>query len=131
MPDTVDVSGTILIDGKPVEGVEVNFVSDKEKFAGYGKTDAQGKYTLVQGAVPGPNKVWLRKLESGQFQVNVEEGMDQGQFEAMAGSDPAMPTTAQAPKQLIPADFSDPKNPKLTYVVPEGGTESADFKINP
>src|SRR5689334_19765090 len=49
-PKTVDVSGVVMIDGNPADGVEVHFLADK--FDSYGKTDSSGKYTLVQGAVP-------------------------------------------------------------------------------
>lgn len=54
-PQTAPVSGTVTYQGKPLEGATVYFVS--EKFSGSGKTNAEGRYELVQGAVPGKNKI--------------------------------------------------------------------------
>ena len=36
---------------------------------------------------------------------------------------------ASLPKQVIPAEYSKASAPKLNFVVPDGGTDSADFKL--
>ena len=46
--NTVPVSGVVTLDGKPVEGAAVSFTPEKSDGVGgsYGKTDAQGRYSL-------------------------------------------------------------------------------------
>ncbi|NOX53831.1 MAG: carboxypeptidase regulatory-like domain-containing protein [Planctomycetes bacterium] len=137
-PKTVDVSGTVFMDGKPLEGADVRFIGPDGKFIGYGRTDASGKYTLVQGAVPGTNKVYISKIEESETggEFNYEEGVDPGQAAAamQAMADPedatdAVDVEALGQKELIPDIYSDPAKTKLTFQVPEGGTDSANFQL--
>jgi len=122
-PNTVQVSGTVKVKGQPVEGVEVQFIS--EQFAGFGKTDAEGKFQLTPGAVPGPNKVCFRKFDAGQLKEDPDAGMDAGQFAAMQQAQgPQM-----AVKQLIPPEFSDAATTKMEFTVPPEGTTAADFEL--
>ena len=121
---TQPVSGTVTIAGKAIAGVEVYFCGDG--LVAYGKTDAQGHYTLVQGAVPGENKVYFTKIEGGNNAMSQQEGMDDYQLQMMAQ---ASGKKADIPKQIVPAEYSDAVNPKLSFVVPSGGTQSADFKL--
>lgn len=124
--NTVDVSGTVTIDGKLVEGVEVNFMG--EKHAGYGKTDAQGRFQLIQGAVSGRNKVYFSKITGNtDIVISEEEGMDEEQLRLMAESGGRAP---DLPKQLIPPEYSDPESTKLFFDVPAGGTSNAHFKLS-
>lgn len=122
-PDTVPVSGTVKIKGQPVAGVEVQFIA--AKFAGFGKTDAAGKFRLVPGAMPGPNKVCFRKFDSGQLKDDPQAGMDAGQLEAMQQAQGPQPTV----KQLIPPEYCDPATTKMEFDVPAKGTSSADFDL--
>ena len=124
----VAVSGTITLDGKPLEGATVNFLNDT--FAGFGRTNADGKYRLVQGALPGTNKIVISKLEGGAAAAVVEDteaGMDSGQYEAAAMGSGG--TVASKPKDLVPEDYSDPEKTKLTYEVPADGASGVDFSI--
>ena len=129
----VDVSGTVLIDGKPLEGVEVYFFTDQ--FEGFGKTNAEGKYQLVGGAAPGPNKIYFKKANPDAVSgIDMSiPGMDAGQVAAMAE---AKEKENSGGKQnatsfsLVPPEYSDPKTTKLSYPVPTEGTRSADFKIS-
>lgn len=57
------VSGVVTIDGKPVEGATVTFVSDDGKQAASGQTDKDGNFTLSEGGVPG--------ARSGSYKVIV------------------------------------------------------------
>ena len=124
----VPVSGTVTMDGKPLEGASVSFLN--ETFTGYGRTDAQGKYRLVQGALPGKNKVVISKVEGGAApaaMTDAESGMDAGQFEAAAmGSGEA---GIEPPKDLVPAEYSNPASTKLTFEVPGAGADGVDFNI--
>lgn len=122
-PTTVPVSGTLKIKGQPVEGVEVQFVS--EKFAGIGKTNAEGKFQLLPGAAPGRNKVCFRKFESGQLKVDPQAGMDAGQFGAMQQGQGGQTTI----RQLIPPEYSDAATTKAEFDVPAKGTTTANFDL--
>ena len=124
IPPTESVSGTVTLKGKPVGDVEVYFVSDR--MVAFGKTDAQGHYDLVQGAVAGENKVYFSKIEGGNPAFQMQEGMDdyQLQMAAAAGGKKFSP-----PKQVIPTEYSNASAPKLNFLVPDGGTDSADFKL--
>ena len=134
---TVDVSGTITMDGKPLAGADVNFVT--EQFVGYGKTDAQGNFELVQGAAPGPNKVYISKIDpskipgSGniEFSDDPESGLDSGQMDAMMidGMVEGAPVGGNMTGEMIPPEYSDPAYTKLSFQVPDGGTSSANFKL--
>ena len=52
---TGDVTGTITLGGRPLADADVYFMSQTGGFVGFGKTDADGRYRLVQGAAPGAN----------------------------------------------------------------------------
>ncbi|MHB8899515.1 MAG: hypothetical protein ACYC6Y_12265 [Thermoguttaceae bacterium] len=109
--ETVSVQGTVQLDGKPVEGAEVNFVTDQ--YAGIATTGSDGKYEMTAQA--GENKVYIRKYD-GEYDPT------------MTGSDTAG-GKASGPKQLVPAKFSDPEKSELKFSVPEDGAENADFQL--
>lgn len=129
----VDVAGTISLDGKPLPGVEVYFATDK--FEGYGKTDDDGKYRLVNGALAGANKVYLKKFDTdspANTGVKIDQsiaGMDDKQMAAMLQAQ-GKGKGGKKSGSLVPAEYSDPKTTKLSFTVPDGGTESADFRIS-
>lgn len=130
-PPTVAVSGTVTFQGKPLEGATVYFVS--EKFSGSGKTNAEGRYELVQGAVPGKNKVSISKIDGGE-NVNNDPASGLDLEQARAASAAAEASDGQVKtkivKDLIPKEYSDPNQSQLTVDVPAGGTTSADFRLN-
>lgn len=133
-PKTVPVSGTVYLDGQPLEGASVNFVSTTGKFAAVGRTGPDGRYELAQGAVPGENKVHITKLVGEGLQMNPEEGMDEGQLEAMAsatteGDSATLAPTPTGPKLLIPPHYSDPEKSELKYDVPAAGSTTVDFRL--
>ena len=120
-PPTAPVSGTVLVDGKPVEGVEVHFSTDT--VAATGMTDASGKFELPAGASPGPNKVWLRKFVGGDPAL-LE--MDAEQLAAMTTAGGG----AKVPKPLLPPKYSDPAATVLTFDVPASGTTDAKIEAS-
>ncbi|MEZ6138783.1 MAG: hypothetical protein R3C53_28185 [Pirellulaceae bacterium] len=121
---TSPVSGTVTIGGKAIADVEVYFCGNG--LVAYGKTDAQGHYALVQGAAPGENKVYFNKVEGGNSTMFEEDGMDAYQMEMVAATSGKK---SNVPKQIVPSEYSDAVNPKLNFLVPDGGTDSADFKL--
>ena len=123
----VPVSGTITMGGVPLEGASVTFMNDT--FVGYGTTDSSGKYSLVQGALAGPNKVTISKVEGGDLVLDdLAAGMDSGQMDAAALGNPDADVPA-LPVDLVPEEYSNPAKTKLTFEVPSGGESGVDFNI--
>ncbi len=125
-----NVSGIVTLKGKPLADAEVYFLSGK--FEGYGQTDAEGRYALVRGAPVGDCKVYITKKEtapmsSGGIDLSIE-GMNEGQIQAMQEAQEKRPNGSQTPPSL-PAEFSDPQQTKLSFTVPPGGTDDANFNL--
>jgi len=123
-PKTVKVSGTVTLDGKPLADADVNFVS--KTHAGYGKTDKDGKFQLVSGAVVGENIVYFSKIDDPKFVDDPANGMDAGQLAAAAAASGGRANTPKG--QLVPAEFATAES-KLKFMVPEGGSSSANFDL--
>ena len=67
--DLVKVSGTVLLDKKPLPDAQILFY-DAKKCYSYGVTDAEGKYSLkfnskIDGTCPGQKKVEIWTTRSG------------------------------------------------------------------
>lgn len=122
----VPVSGTVTLDGKPVEGATVTFIPTKtEGSSDAGAvTDASGKYELragegsSSGALPGEYRVIISRL-------------------AKADGSTVMPDKDRSPMQLmledgaketIPPKYSDMIGTTLKATVPAGGG-TQDFKL--
>lgn len=117
----VPVSGIVTLDGKPLEGASVNYISDEFKTSGL--TDAEGKYELR--AVPGDYKVFISKSEGGTALVKTTDDPLFGMEEFEAGSPDAK--APNAPKQIVPDRYSNPAATTLKITVPPDGTSAADF----
>jgi hypothetical protein len=111
------VEGTITLDGEPLADAQVGFEPvRKEKqttagFGSYGQTDAQGHYRLESvhgddGAVVGEHRVSISTMR-------FEEGPN-GEIKVVAPE--------RVPERYQSGDA-------LTFVVPEEGTEEADFAL--
>ncbi len=127
-PETVPVSGTVSHQGKPLADAKVYFFT--EKFSAYGKTDAEGRYRLTNGAIPGENKVFVSKLTGDAKTVPNQIAEDPGQVEAAAAAaanDPRVEEGRQ--RRAAASDLSDPERTKLTFKVPAEGTETANFSF--
>lgn len=123
---TAPVAGTVYLDGDPLPDAEITFATPK--FSAVAKTNSQGRYEFAQGAAPGENKVVISKWTGPKVQLDEAGGMDQGQLQAMSAGNEGAPIS-DAPRELLPAQYSDPEDSLLTYTVPEGGTDGADFRL--
>ena len=118
--DLVPVSGKVTLDGNPVSGVDVSFqptssTPDTAAPGSFGKTDAEGRYTLKtigeggkEGAVAGKHIVRL-SMASGE-----DEDEDAGLEEEDGGAG------------RLPPECTDGS---LNFDVPSGGTDKADFDL--
>jgi hypothetical protein len=125
----VPVSGTVTVDGKPVEHVGVNFApletSGAARPGSSGVTDAEGRFTLqtvgkrrVGGAVPGKHRVTLF------------EGGAPGAYDPYADS---TLTPEELEAKLRQIRFKLPpeaRDGSLTFEVPPGGASEANFQFN-
>ena len=127
-PEMAEVSGMVTLDGKPLAGAEIFFVS--KGFEGYGRIKEDGRYSLVRGAPVGSCKVYITKDRApegpgaaGGVDMSME-GMGEEQMKAMSQG-----AAGGNVKPLLPPEYSDPKSSKLSFDVPAGGTTTADFKL--
>jgi len=104
----VPVSGKVTLDGQPLEGASVQFhPKEAEAEGSYGKTDAEGKYTLKRasddatGAAVGEHDVTISKTTE---------------------TDPADDLTPQ--DNLVPEQAQ-----RHTFTVPAAGTNAANFDL--
>jgi len=110
----VPVSGRVTLDGQPLADVAINFGPQSgsldSAFAAYGKTDAQGRYSLrlVDDKRPGASV--------GKNRVTLNESLPGGE------SDGAAPRLAFK----LPATARDGT---LQFDVPATGTDAADFEF--
>lgn len=128
-PGTVPVSGTVKFDGQPLEGATISFLTAEEGRST--KTDKEGYYEFASSLKPLKYRVVVSKFEGvGGVTFDSEAGMDEGQLMAMGMSDPTGETAAAVAKQLIPANYSSQTNSELSFTVPEGGTQEANFELH-
>lgn len=118
------------MNGEPIEGANVTFLNDT--FAGFARTDASGHYRLVQGALPGTNRIVISKIEGGVESIisdlnpEGEPEMDAGQIDAAAMG---LGAQVNLPKNLVPDEYGDPVRTKLTFEVPKDGATGVDFNL--
>lgn len=117
--NAVPVSGTVCVNGKPVENIAVSFspIPGQAVLAptASGITDANGRFTLsivgehrISGAIPGKHRVTLNPRTVGLDRLSHEEGMRR-----VAKANAAFPASS--------------RDGSLTFEVPTTGTTHADF----
>jgi hypothetical protein len=131
MPTTVPVAGTVTLNGKPLEGATVNFLSDESNITASGKTDASGKFSVrtfvgtetVDGAVVGTHAISVVKTESSGPQMG-----DPKEMMAQMTTNPAI-TSEFKSKNVIPEKYGNPTMSGLTVTVPEGGKQDVQLEL--
>jgi hypothetical protein len=118
-PETVEVTGTVTMGGKPVEGANVIFHpldGGESTLASQSVTNAAGQFELAThvgggkyrpGIVPGKYAVVVTKLDTA-----------------------AIATTFAPPKNLLPKKYSDPASSGLTADVVAGGLNDFPFQLD-
>ncbi|RMF39873.1 MAG: hypothetical protein D6753_12765 [Planctomycetota bacterium] len=131
---TVPVTGKVLVDGQPMEGVSVVFNPvDASGRAASGVTDAEGKFTLTtevngDGALPGSYKVAISKYLVADDNLPEEVNPDdEASMDAIYGS--LDTSKEQANKPLIDPMYSDPNGSGLTAEVKKDGENYFEFEV--
>ena len=151
-PSFSPVTGVVKLDGAPVEGATVTFVSEDGSKAYSGVTDASGNFTLLSGnkpgGTPGSYKVTVVKIKEVQGVENMTPGGD-AYTKMMAGQQkegeksskiagnkgPApMSATGAAPggaRAELPTVYSLASSTPLKETVPTNGPVNLDLKSKP
>lgn len=139
--DTVPVTGTVTMNGQPVEGAAVTFSPEGAGHAAAAVTDASGKFQLTtetsgDGAVAGAYKVTVTKYEKRADTVAAgEEDMDavyaamEAAGEDVSGSGDKKGTEDDGPKNELPAQYASPQTTTLQAEVSEGGENDFSFEL--
>ena len=123
--DITAVRGTVTVDGRPMEGINIIFhPSDGGVITAFGSTDAQGKYTLSSpsapvgsGAVAGEYVPTFSKTETEQPPSTLSTE-DAAAFEGKV-------------THLIPEKYGNPKTCGIASVkVEKGKTNVFDFNLS-
>jgi hypothetical protein len=118
---TSPVSGSVLLDGKPLAGATVQFVPQEGKGRdATGGTDASGHFTMSDGVFPGTYKVVITPATPAAPPVQY------------ATSDEAMSAAAKTPVKKdasnFPQKYARPDQTPLTLEVPPKG--SVKFELS-
>lgn len=112
-PRTVEASGSVTLDGKPVENAQVAFIDANASNPAVATTDAAGKFSLKyngekDGAIPGVYKVQVSKT--------ILEGNDKGGAEITISYG-------------LPKKYASIVTSGLTQDVPDSGIKNIDIKL--
>jgi len=131
------VSGVVTFNGNPVEGARIAFHStvevDGKQGTSFGaQTDSSGKYVIAAigkdpGIPPGLYKVTVVKWEGGKGPAGSAD-IDQGQLDAMA-SDTGGAAGKGGPVNLLPKEYGNPANTKLSATLEAGKNENVNFAL--
>lgn len=133
MPKTVTASGTITLDGAPLDGASITLLNENGVTA-IAKSDSNGRFSLrtvvgadmVDGAVPGLHQVGVAKTvtEGGGAEMKPGEN-ERDMVNRMAGS--MMGAAKQ--KYIVPQQFGSPQSSKLSLDVPTAGSDKLTLDI--
>jgi hypothetical protein len=123
-PDRTKVSGTVTMNGAPVEGATVTLHPVQKGNAAFGITNASGKYQLgtfekTDGAIPGEYKVSIQKMSAGDTGPQPAPG------------DPGYNPNAkpEASKNLLPEQFADYTKSGLSASVTTTANDALNFDL--
>jgi hypothetical protein len=138
-PKTYPVTGSVKLNGKPVEGAVVAFQLAEGKANAIGSTDAKGEYTLstfvpADGAVAGQYRVAISKFstpppDKAALQQGVVQSGDLPADYAPPGEREGGAAGASGPKNLLPAKYANDQTSALRATVTESGPNKFDFDL--
>ncbi len=133
----VKVTGTVTLDGQPVEGAAVSFSpAGNEGRASAGVTDAQGRFSLApvgggQGALPGKYQVAISKTQvtGGAPTATTREEYERQMKERMAQGAAGFQFGPPQVTHLIPQVYSSPATSQLEAEVTASGANDFPFAL--
>lgn len=139
-PKTYPVSGTVTLNGQPVDGATVVFVPKAPSTGGTtnpqgpqaasGETDAQGRYSLGtfakgDGAIPGEYLVKVFKYPKPTTPAGTSSG---GEEEYQPPEENALPPPAA--KNMLPEKYANEQTSGLSFTV-EPKSNTFDISLTP
>lgn len=134
-PEIVPASGTVLLNGQPVEGVNVLFYPEKGPQVSIGTTNDEGIFQLTtlkpqDGAYVGPNRV---SLDMGTSLVR-RDGKPLKPEDKELLSKPTSPGVIsmrfkRVKNSVVDEKYSDPRTSGLVFEVEPNGRNSFDILL--
>lgn len=125
-PSTYRVTGTVIMQGKPVAGAVITFVpTSNEGEAASAITDSEGKYALTtwragDGARPGEYRVKVSKQEQTTVDPSkMVKNLSIEEEQKIYVESKKLPPPA---KSLIPSKYQDESSSGLSHTVPKGSS---------
>lgn len=116
---TVEVTGTVTLDGKPLEGAMVGFYPASGGPPATGQTDSAGKFTLKAPA--GKAKVSVSKTKAeGEVKVDQAAAGAAPAGTALSGPPVAGGAPPPTPKSVVPAKYTNAENSGIVVEVKSG-----------
>jgi len=142
-PPVQMVRGTVMLDGKPIDGVAVTFTpASGAGIQAFGTTQADGSYSLsaFRGAKPGSGtvvgeyRVTCTKMIGGDTPAEVPPPPDDApaaEHEAWRREEAKRQRTKATPLQyLIPKAYGDSQTSGLKVTIQKGLNSGPDFRFN-
>lgn len=144
-PAVSPVRGHVMLNGVPVEGVDVTFELEDFSKLSIGRTNDKGEYKLStfksdDGAIVGDNFVTIREVPkdiAGPLTPSIED-MQSGKSGSASGNvlqnDPKKVKDAEkldSAKSKIPSKYANPKSSGLKRTVVAGAKNEFDFELKP
>jgi len=130
---TAPVSGTVTLDGQPVDGASVAFSPKSgDGQAAAAMTNSEGRFEMANGAAPGSYGVTVTKTAAAAPTVEDprSRGGDLSAADAEAISKMAEGgEDASTPTDMLPAKYKSTDTSGLTAEVPAGGTDSIKLEL--
>jgi hypothetical protein len=118
-PAVHQVSGTVLLDGAPIAGANVNFVPSGGTTAAYALTDEKGNFRLSTFAQ-------ADGAPSGKYRVTVQKTVQETAPDPMGGDNPPVVVKETS---LVPEKYSDPETSGLLAEVGDKGSKGLVFEL--
>lgn len=131
-PRTVPAEGIVTLDGDPVNGAAVVFVSaNGGEYSASGPSDEDGKFSLnaveyKTGAVPGEYMCIVTKTVEVRGEPPKRRRNDDGEAQQHAEEDAGEEGPQLGVKNELPKKYEQP-SPDMTFTIPEDGI--TDLKI--
>lgn len=134
LPETVNASGFLLMDGKPLEGATLVLIpSDGGKHAANAVSDSSGAFEFKafpskEGAVPGKYKVTVSKTIEVQGGTSPRAELPESVAEEGAAH-AAEETAGVDWVNALPKQYANPNTSGLTAEIPPDGTDDLKFEL--
>jgi hypothetical protein len=128
-PEMVDVTGTITLDGEPVEGAHVRFSPETRGPAAFAVSDKRGRYELRtfdpgDGAIPGKYGISVTKeVSEGGMEFDSQAAMEA--YVKEHGERPPARTTTS----VLPEKYSIKKTSGLTAEITVAKKNRFDLEL--